>query len=171
VTVASGLRHAVFLTDAGWVGLLSSGQGLRRLTLPKSSAGEAYLELGGELAESPSSPRFFEGLIERLRRYFAGEKVTFPDILDLSGASPFQRRVFEVTRRIPYGETRSYRWVAREAGKPLAARAVGQAMGSNPVPIIIPCHRVTSSGGGLGGFGGGLEMKRYLLALEAGGNF
>ncbi|GAI87660.1 unnamed protein product, partial [marine sediment metagenome] len=74
---------------------------------------------------------------------------------------------WEETRLIPYGETRSYAWVAKQVGKPKAARAVGQAMGSNPLPIIIPCHRVITSNGKLGGFGGGLEMKRQLLSLEA----
>ena len=105
--------------------------------------------------------------MERLKTYFSGYKVTFPDKLDLSGATPFQRKVWEITTIIPYGETRSYAWVAEQMGKSGAARAVGQALGTNPLPIIIPCHRVIASDGKLCGFGGGVERKRYLLSLEA----
>ena len=165
--MASSLKYAIFETRAGWVGALGSEKGLRRLTLPQNSPEEARLELGEELTLALSSPQFFEDLTSRLKQYFVGEEVAFPDRLDLSWATPFQIRAWEVARRIPYGETRSYRWVANEMGKPQGARAVGQAMGRNPVPIIIPCHRVVASGGGLGGFGGGLEMKKRLLALEA----
>ena len=105
--------------------------------------------------------------MERLRIYFGGHKATFPDELDLSRATPFQRKVWEVTALISYGETRSYAWVAEQMGKPRASRAVGQALGKNPLPIIIPCHRVLSSDGKLGGYSGGLEMKRHFLSLEA----
>jgi len=91
---------------------------------------------------------------------------TFPDRLDLSGATPFQRMVWEATRLIPYGETRSYAWVAGQVNKPGAARAVGQALGRNPLPIIIPCHRVIRGDGSLGGFSNGLEVKERLLHLE-----
>ncbi len=105
--------------------------------------------------------------MERLRNYFGGHKVNFPDELDLSQATPFQREVWEITRLIPYGETRSYTWVAEQMGRPRALRAVGQALGRNPLPIIIPCHRVLTIDGKLGGYSGGLEMKKYLLSLEA----
>jgi len=99
--------------------------------------------------------------------YFSGHRVTFPDELDLSGATAFQREVWEVTRLILYGETRSYAWVAEQIRKPQAVRAVGQALGRNPLPTIIPCHRVITSDGKLGGFSDGVEMKRHLLGLEA----
>jgi methylated-DNA-[protein]-cysteine S-methyltransferase len=104
--------------------------------------------------------------MKRLASYFAGHKVDFPDRLDLSAAYDFQREVWEATRLIPYGETRSYSWVAAQIEKPKAVRAVGQALGRNPLPVIIPCHRVLASDGALGGFGGGLVMKRFLLNLE-----
>ena len=90
----------------------------------------------------------------------------FPDKLDLARATRFQQDVWQITRTIPYGETRSYAWVAGQLGLPMAVRAVGQALARNPLPIIIPCHRVVGSHGGLGGFRGGLEMKRHLLNLE-----
>lgn len=104
--------------------------------------------------------------MERLRAYFSGNEVAFPDELDLSGATPFRCRVWEKTRTIPYGETRSYTWVAGQIKQPEAVRAVGQVLGKNPLPIIIPCHRVITAGGKLGGYSEGLEMKRYLLRLE-----
>jgi O-6-methylguanine DNA methyltransferase len=120
--------------------------------------------------EANRSPDAFSDIVERLKEYYRGCKVAFPDKLDLTGATPFQHAVWTAAQRIPYGETRSYRWVAERIGKPQAARAVGQALGRNPLAIIVPCHRVLASDGGLGGFGGGLEMKRQLLRLEGGQN-
>ncbi|MBN1692717.1 MAG: MGMT family protein [Dehalococcoidales bacterium] len=95
-----------------------------------------------------------------------GQRVDFPDKLDLQGATDFQRKVWEATKQIPYGQTRSYEWVAKQVGKPGAARAVGQALGKNPLPVVVPCHRVITCDGKSGGFGGGLAMKKRLLALE-----
>ncbi|MDO8578971.1 MAG: methylated-DNA--[protein]-cysteine S-methyltransferase [Dehalococcoidales bacterium] len=116
---------------------------------------------------STPPPIEFASLVSRLQTYFDGRKVCFDDIkLDLSSATPFQIKVWQATRSIPYGETRSYRWVAEQTGKPAATRAVGQALGKNPLPIIIPCHRVITSTGGFGGYSGGLEMKHTLLRLE-----
>jgi len=105
--------------------------------------------------------------MKRLRTYIAGQRATFPDELDLSPATAFQREVWQITRLIPYGETRSYSWVAEQLGQAGAVRAVGQALARNPLPIIIPCHRVVAKNGKLGGYSGGIEMKRYLLSLEA----
>ncbi len=161
-----GLYLSIFNTSAGWVGALGSDQGLLRLTFPMRTGEEARQGLDGGLDRVVPSPRRFQELEERLRGYFDGQRVDFPDRLDLSAATAFQRQVWEATRLIPYGETRSYAWVARRIKQPLGARAVGQALGRNPLPIIIPCHRVLNSNGGLGGFGGGLPMKRFLLRLE-----
>lgn len=160
------LGYNVFHTDAGWVGILGSTNGLRRVTLPQKSAGEACRLLGVTSNQTSLSPDRFQGLAARLRAYFSGHKVDFPDKLDLSGATAFQHEVWQATRFIPYGETRSYAWVAEQIEKPRAARAVGQALGRNPIPVIIPCHRVLAGDGKLGGFSGGLEMKRLLLRLE-----
>lgn len=88
--------------------------------------------------------------------------------LDLRSSTPFSRKVWRAASKIPYGQVRSYAWVAEKLGDPNAARAVGGALGRNPVPIFIPCHRVLDSHGGLAGFGGGLPLKRWLLALESG---
>lgn len=104
----------------------------------------------------------------QLAEYFAGRRRDFDLPLDLSGSSEFQRTVLAVTARIPLGRTMTYGEIARELGKPGASQAVGQALGRNPVPIVIPCHRVLADGGDLGGYSGrgGLETKRALLMLE-----
>jgi methylated-DNA-[protein]-cysteine S-methyltransferase len=160
-------RYTTFNTDIGWFGILGSEKGLVSITLPQHSAQEALKLLGDSLSRATYSPILFSDLTEHLKRYFSGHKVTFPDELDLSEATTFQRQVWQITRLIPYGETRSYAWVAEQIGKPKAVRAVGQALARNRLPIIIPCHRVVNSDGKLGGYSGGLEMKRRLLHLEA----
>ena len=151
----------------GWVGVLASAKGLLGTTLPQRSEQEARQLLNDGVNSATWSPYLFDDLVERLKAYFSGRRRTFPDELDLSRATPFQRKVWETTRLIPYGETRSYFWVAEQIKKPGAGRAVGQALGSNPLPVIIPCHRVVASDGRLGGFSGGLEVKEHLLWLEA----
>jgi len=156
-------------TVAGWVGILASPGGLRRTTLPSPAAGEVPRLLGIGRNQARWSPDLFQDLTGRLRGYFAGHRLSFPDRLDLSGATPFQRQVWAATRLIPYGETRSYKWIAEQIKKPGAWRAVGQALGQNPLPIIIPCHRVVASDGSLGGFSGGTAAKRSLLRLETAG--
>lgn len=165
MVITQQLDYTIFKIDLGWMGILGSASGIKRLTLPQPSVRETRWQLGIN-DHAPQSTEQFRDLVERLRLYFSGQKVTFPDELDLSAATPFQRRVWEITRLIPRGETRSYAWVAEQIGKPEAARAVGQALGRNPLPIIIPCHRVLTSDGRLGGFSGGLEMKKQLLRLE-----
>ena len=105
-------------------------------------------------------------LQDDLERYFAGEKVDFNWPLALNGATPFRRDVWRTLCRVPYGETRSYRWVAEQIGQAGAARAVGQANGANRFPLVIPCHRIIASDGSLGGYTGGLDIKRSLLTHE-----
>ena len=161
------LEYITFNTEVGWIGVLSSEKGLLRTTLPQGSAQEAHQLLGDSVNQAIWSPRRFEDLMERLRAYFGGHKVAFPDRLDLSAATSFQREVWEITRLIPYGETRSYAWVAEQVKRLGAMRAVGQALARNPLPVIIPCHRVLNNDGKLGGYSGGVEMKRQLLSLEA----
>lgn len=102
----------------------------------------------------------------QIMEYLAGQRRAFHVSLDPWGTD-FQQRVWSALLEIPYGETRSYREVAAILGCPRGARAVGGAVGSNPVPIFIPCHRVVRSNGGLGGFGAGLDIKEHLLALES----
>lgn len=102
----------------------------------------------------------------QLVEYFAGERAGFDVALDMSGGTAFQRRVWRACARIPYGQVRSYGELAGMAGRPRSARAVGGAMGANPLPIVVPCHRVIRSDGSLGGFGSGLPIKKKLLRLE-----
>jgi len=114
----------------------------------------------------PTLPSFPAKLVKQLQAYAAGQRVCFTIPLDLRAGTVFQQAVWRVLQIIPFGETRSYAWVARQIGKPKATRAVGGACGANPVPIVVPCHRVVASDGSLGGFSGGLALKRRLLALE-----
>ncbi len=107
----------------------------------------------------------FADVKRQLAEYFAGERRTF-ELTLAPEATPFQAQVLKALQAIPYGETRSYRDVAEAIGNPKAVRAVGGANGNNPIPIIIPCHRVVGSNGSLTGFGGGLDTKRFLLDLE-----
>ena len=159
------ISYTIFNTAMGWVGILGSVKGLRRTTLPQPSAQKAQQLLGSN--DATWAPHLFEDLSQRLKRYFGSHKVAFSDQLDLSGATIFQHQVWLVTRLIPYGETRSYCWVAQQMVRPRSSRAVGQALGKNPLPIIIPCHRVITSQGELGGYSDGLEWKKHLLNLEA----
>ena len=160
-------NYTVFETAFGWVGLGGSAAGLRHVTLPVSSRETAYRQLALDSPEATSGPAFFGDLPQRLERYFAGEPVVFDDRLDFAGAPAFTKTVWEMTRLIPYGQTKTYAWVAQQIGKPLAPRAVGQALARNPFAIIVPCHRVVGHNGNLVGFAAGIEMKKRLLALEA----
>ena len=164
--VKDGLVWDVFSTPRGWMGALASSRGLRRLTLPQPSAEGARRELALQEAEAEHQPLRFASLQERLEAYFRGQPMTFRTPLDLEGTPPFFRQAWQACQAIPPGETRSYAWLASQAGRPWAARAAGQAMARNPLPILIPCHRVVGSDGRLGGYGGGLDMKRELLRLE-----
>lgn len=162
--------YTVAQTHRGWVGILASARGLRRLTLPQASASLAMaaLELSRNGVDARLAPEAFLDLTRRLERYFQGGKEEFPDELHLEGTR-FQRAVWRVSRSIPWGETRSYSWVAEQVGSPRAARAVGQAMRANTVPFIIPCHRVVGKNGAMCGYGGpeGVELKRTLLNRES----
>lgn len=102
----------------------------------------------------------------QLDRYFSKQQTGFDVPVDRALIGVFARRVLDRTAAIPYGSYASYAEVAREVGAPLAARAVGNALGANPIPVVIPCHRVLRTGGALGGYGGGLDRKRFLLQLE-----
>jgi O-6-methylguanine DNA methyltransferase len=154
-------------TACGWVGIASSPSGLLALTLPESTQERALkplLERWGK-EQSYDDPGL-DNLKTKLQRYFDGQRVLFDEPLDLREATAFQCRVWLAVRDIPYGETRSYGQIARQVGSPRAARAVGQAMAANPLPIVVPCHRVIGSDGDLRGFGGGLDLKRRLLEME-----
>jgi methylated-DNA-[protein]-cysteine S-methyltransferase len=155
-------------TAFGWVGIAWSDQGLTALTLPRSAEAEAFSGLpeAHVSASGAGSGVDVAALVDKLHRYFDGENVTFNEPLDPAIGTDFQQRVWAITRAIPRGQTRTYGDIAREAGSPGAARAVGQSMARNPWPIVVPCHRVVGSDGSLTGFGGGIEMKRRMLEME-----
>jgi methylated-DNA-[protein]-cysteine S-methyltransferase len=161
------LKYAISNIGAGWVGVLGSNSGLLKITLPQNSAREAERRLGDRVREAVRDDDFFGNLLERLGSYFAGKRPAFADELDLSAATAFQREVWRLARLIPYGETRSYGWVAERLGRAGAGRAVGQALGGNPLPVIVPCHRVVAKDGRLGGYSGGVARKKFLLKLES----
>jgi methylated-DNA-[protein]-cysteine S-methyltransferase len=119
----------------------------------------------GTLAEDGRNPARLAGAARQLDEYFAARRTVFDLELDLAG-TPFQRRVWAALREIPYGGTVTYTELAREVGRPDIVRAVAAAVGSTPVPIVVPCHRVVGADGSLTGYGGGLERKRALLDLE-----
>jgi len=170
--------------DWGWVGLVASERGLRLLVLPQPTREAAVravhrnypevivvadpqsLDITG--APSPAVAVLSEAA-RQVRAYLAGARVEFQVPLDLRGHTEFALSVWAVTRRVGYGETRTYRWIGEQlGGGPGIYQAVGAALGANPVPLIIPCHRVVGTDGSLHGYAGGLAMKRRLLALESG---
>jgi methylated-DNA-[protein]-cysteine S-methyltransferase len=165
--MSNELYYVIFSTRAGRVGILGTENGLCRTTLPQDSDRAVYRLLGDTLKGAGEAPERFTTIIERLQAYYSGYRTDFPDKLDFGGATAFQQAVWRAAQLIAFGETRSYAWVAARAGKAGAARAAGQALSRNPLPVIVPCHRVLAADGGLGGFTGGLKVKEYLLRLEA----
>lgn len=150
-------------TSVGVWRVAFSDLGIRELSLPSESIGKVASKLP-ELKRQEGEPgRFF---LEMLKRRLGGKACDLPwNALDLSGRPPFFTRVWKAMRSIPFGRVRSYGWLASKAGSPLAVRATGQACGSNPVVLFIPCHRVVAANGP-GGFGSGMAWKRRLLSLE-----
>lgn len=126
---------------------------------------ELYRELRGAFALERGDAKV-RPVAKQLRDYLAGKRTAFDLEFDVSWVKGFRREVLLECARIPRGEVATYGELARRAGRPGAARAVGNTMRTNPIPIVIPCHRVVASGGSLGGFGGGLDMKQRLLTLE-----
>ncbi len=171
---AAGLLDVAYATLDSPVGTLLvavTERGLVRLAY--LNGGEEETDVLEQLAHSISprvlaAPRKLDEPRRELDQYFAGRRRQFELPLDWRLTRGFGRRVLEATARIPYGETATYKQVATEAGNERAYRAAGNALGSNPIPIIVPCHRILHSGGGLGGYTGGLERKRVLLAVEGG---
>jgi len=169
---------------AAEAGLLDVGYGMHDSPLgtltvfvtPRGLAGIAYpdepIEQQLEEVASTISPRLMAApeRTDRVRRqldeYFAGDRRRFDVPIDWRALHGFREQVLRATARIPFGQVSTYREIATEAGSPNAYRAAGNALGSNPVPIVVPCHRVLHAGGGLGGYTGGLERKRLLLQLE-----
>ncbi|MCL1885833.1 MAG: methylated-DNA--[protein]-cysteine S-methyltransferase [Dehalococcoidia bacterium] len=159
-------HFTTFETELGWVGLVATQKGLSQLTLPQTNEKETLSALNLSSDAIYTSADRLASAVSHIRDYFKGHPIYFNEALDLSAGSIFAQKVWNICRIIPYGQTRSYGWLAGQLGQPNAARAVGNSLGKNPIPIIIPCHRVIAANGNIGGFSGGLETKRQLLTLE-----
>lgn len=162
-------RFRIIDTPAGYVGIVCSERGLRRVFLPRRTVAALRREILGDFPDAKEVGRLMTGLAEGLRRYFGGEAVEFDVTLDMSGYGGFDTDVWRACRRLHYGQTGSYKSLAERVGRPGGARAVGLAMSRNPCPIVVPCHRVVKSDGSLGGFSapGGTTLKQRLLQMEA----
>lgn len=167
----SGIGYALFDTMLGPCGVAWSTSGITRVQLPEADAlatEERLARWSPDIRKSEPIPLAARA-IDELQGYFRGMKTDFAGVtLDLGACSPFHREIYATLRRVGWGETTTYGGLADRLGMPGAARAIGQAMGRNPVPVIVPCHRVLAAGGKPGGFSsfGGRVTKGRLLALE-----
>ena len=153
-------------TELGKIYLAGSDKGLRQLALTSREWHRFVEKIGKEnRAQLVLDEGKLKNIQKKLKDYLAGKKVEFKEKLDWEGFTPFQKKVWTQMLKIPYGQTKSYKWLAEKINIK-SPRAVGQACGSNPLPIVVPCHRVIASDGSLGGFGGGLGLKAKLLNLE-----
>lgn len=166
-----GYRYLIFPTRWGYFGLLGTGRGLIRTSLPLASSSDAKAVLLSGLGQAIQDRAFFPELQRLIVAYFDGQAVDLAGLvpLVLDGLSPFTRAVLNSCSSITFGQVRTYRQVASTVGRPGAVRPAARALSNNPVPLIIPCHRVIRSDGLLGGFSapGGIELKRRLLEHEA----
>ena len=158
--------YCAVATPIGRLLVAATASGLVRVSFRQSEAtflSELRRTFGVDVVRSSQRTA---GVVHQLRSYFAGERKAFDIQVDLRQLTPFQRRVLAATARVPSGQVVSYGDIARRIGRPGGGRAVGQALTRNPVPIVIPCHRIVASGGRIGGYAGGLTIKRKLLRLE-----
>ncbi len=170
---AAGLLDVAYATTDSPVGTLllaTTPAGLVRIAFIDFEREDDVLqEMAADISPRVlAAPRKLDEPRRELEQYFVGDRHEFELPLDWRLTKGFGRRVLEATAAIPYGSVSSYRDVATEAGSPRGSRAAGNALGANPLPIVVPCHRVLHSGGGLGGYTGGLDRKRTLLAIERG---
>ena len=155
---ALGVRSFYFNSPIGWLRVVCEGADISRIDFHDGPP--------PSMPDIPDEP-LLSYAYDILTNYFTGKTVDFSQVpLKLSSGTEFQIAVWNAIREIPAGETRSYKWLAEQIGNPKAVRAVGGAVGANPISIIIPCHRVIRSDGKLGGYGGGVKQKRLLLELE-----
>jgi O-6-methylguanine DNA methyltransferase len=155
-------------TKFGWMGLVGNVKGVQRIYLPMDRREWARGLIKTNFPEAVEDREFYQLETDQIREYFQGQRKEFQFSLDLSPSTPFQKRVYEILLTIPFGEVRTYAWVAEKIGNPKALRAVGSANGKNKWPLVVPCHRVVGSNGYLTGFSasGGLDLKAKLLLHE-----
>lgn len=161
------VAYGVHDSPIGRLTVVVTPRGLIRLSYPDETIEEQLADLASRVSPRIlEAPERTDAVRRQLDDYFAGRRRSFEMPIDWRLARGFAASVLRATARIPFGSVSSYRDVAAAAGSPRAHRAAGNALGSNPVPIVVPCHRVLHAGGGLGGYTGGLERKRFLLTLE-----
>ena len=160
------VRFGSVETPIGRLFVGASERGIYDVTFDARDEGRYIARLARRACDVTADRHAVAAALEELSAYFAGELMRFTVPVDLSGVTDFTARVLRATRRIPFGRIRSYGEIAHRIGSPRASRAVGGALGRNPVPILIPCHRVIAGGGGIGGYTGGLPTKRALLRIE-----
>lgn len=161
--------YAAWATAWGPMGAVASATGLMRIVLPHYQLDELRQLLAWEHPGSTPDEKPFERLIALTRDYFNARATDFAEIAcDLPPETAFGGKVLRACRAIPFGQTRTYTTLTREIGSPDAARAVGAALGKNPLPLVVPCHRVINAGGGMSGFSapGGVDLKRRMLEME-----
>jgi len=163
------LSYSTIPTDWGFAAIIWSERGLCGVVLPERTEDAVRRRVRRQWPDAVGEPSVAPSLRRRLREYFAGKPVAFDCPIDLRALTPFQRQVLRTCRRIGYGQVTTYGNLARTIGRPRAARAIGGALARNPVPLVVPCHRVIAGSGGLCGFSapGGLDMKRRMLEHEA----
>jgi methylated-DNA-[protein]-cysteine S-methyltransferase len=169
-TLADMQKYAILPAPFGCVGMIAGHRGLARLLLLGSDPALAEAAVRKHYPQAERDPDLLPEFQRQLLDYFAGRRVRFRVPLDLEGLTPFQMKVLEACGRVGYGRTVTYGELARSVGQPAAARAVGGALAANPVPIVIPCHRIVASSGRLGGFSAeqGVSLKEALLRMERG---
>ncbi len=161
------VAYAQVDSPLGPLTVAATDRGLVRLAYPERSLDDVLLNLADEVSPRLlEAPERLDPIRRELDEYFAGRLRRFSEPIDWSLTHGFARRVLEATARIGYGEVRTYGEVAAGAGSPRAVRAAGNGLGSNPLPVVVPCHRVVRMGGALGGYTGGIERKEFLLTLE-----
>lgn len=159
--------YDTFITSWGWVAVMTSERGLLGISLPQVSEEKALTLLSIDPDNVLRASRCLQPIRTTIRSYFRGEPIKNEIELDFTDAPSFFRAAWIACKGIPFGETRSYGWIAAKAGNPCAVRAAGQAMARNPLPFIVPCHRVIRSNGFLGDYAGGSAMKAKLLQMES----
>lgn len=169
--MSSPQNYHLFETSLGWLGIAWSDKGLTQLQLPERDRAATERRLSRRLGNGIecAPPADIAQIVEILKRYASGEPVDFSDVpVDLSGIDPFRLAIYDAARKLGFGETTTYGGLATLAGHAGRAQETGQALGKNPVPIVVPCHRILAAGGKIGGFSapGGSTTKGRLLAME-----
>jgi methylated-DNA-[protein]-cysteine S-methyltransferase len=166
-------KYDIIKISLGYLTVIFTDKGVSQIRIWKQVPGYSQITpspakhpVFHKACPAPHPQKLYPEWRQQLESYFQGKSIIFTIPLDIQEGTAFRRKVWRVLQRIPYGETRSYRWVAEQIGKSRAFRAVGQANAANPIPIIIPCHRVIQADGSLGGFSCGTNIKKELLRLE-----